>query len=211
MPLPNLAHLQADPARLLDWLENNLLKAGTLANVPNPPGLAWVRIEAPPVIPFPARAVNRSGRPMDVYQMRSNGAGAHDSVRAYVCNYTAGGVHSVLLGNHGDYCFTINLNGCTFGIGPVAGGQRRVSHANSGGNTLTQRNQTWGEHHVPANSLNISMLEPATYRRIGGGGNLNATVFGIRSGASWSFYFQLYTAVGNENFQVHGVFPIPAA
>lgn len=52
------------------------------------------------------------------------------------------------------------------------------------------------------------MLEPAEYRRLGGGGNLNATVFGIRTGLAWAFYYQLYTAVGGGNYQVHGVFPI---
>jgi hypothetical protein len=208
MPPPNLALLQVDPAGILQWLDDNLLMAGTLANVVNPPGVAWVTIVAPPVIPFPQRAVTTSGRPLDVFTLRSNGAGVHDAVRAYVCNYTAGGVHSVALASIADYCFTINLNGCTFGIGPVAGGSRRVSHANTGGNTLVQRTQTWGEHHVPANSLNIKMLEPAEYRRLGGGGALNATVFGIRTGLVWHFYFQLYTAVGQGNYVVHGVFPI---
>lgn len=101
------------------------------------------------------------------------------------------------------------MNGCTFGIGPrLPAGTRRVTHANTGGNTLVQRMQTWGAHGVPANSVAISMLEPAEYRRLGGGGNLNATVFGIRTGLAWAFYYQLYTAVGGGNYQVHGVFPI---
>ncbi len=206
MPAPNLAHLQADPALLLPWLNDNLLQGGYLANVPNPPGTAWVSITPSPNGPH---AVNSHGRPMDVYRVRTDGHGAHDAVPAYVCNYTAGGVHSVDLAHAGDFCFTTNLNGCTFGVGPVAGaGRRRVTHANTGGNTVLQRAQVWGSQGVAPNSPHVALLEPAEYRRLGGGGNLNATVFGVRTGVLWRFYFQLYTAVGGGNFQVHGVFPI---
>jgi len=210
LPAPNLAHLQAQPNLLLTWLNDNLLLAGLMTNVPNPPGLAWVTITAPPVIPgMPSLAVNASGRPMDVFTLRTNGGGVGDSVRSYVCNYTANGVHSIDLVNAADYCFTVTLNGCTFGIGPRTPlGFRRVSHANTGGNAFVQRTQTWTQHGVPANSYAISLLEPSEYRRLGGGGNLNATVFGVRTGVSWAFYFQLYTAVGNGNYKVHGVFPI---
>lgn|GEM_PF-4672790 len=48
MPPPNLAHLQADPAGLLTWLNGNLLQGGYLVNVPNPPGTAWVTITPSP-------------------------------------------------------------------------------------------------------------------------------------------------------------------
>jgi len=210
MPVPNITHLQAGPELLLEWLKDNLLKAGTVANVPNPPGVAWAVIAPEPVVPFPPRAVNASGRPIDVYTLKTNsaGAGVHNAVRAYVCNYTAGGRESVVLGTAADFMFTINLNGCTFGVGPRTAHGQRVSHANSGGNTIMQRTQTWTEHGVPLNSNAISMLEPAEYRRLGGGGNLNATVFGIRRGLEWRYYFQLYTAVGQGNYQMHGVFPI---
>jgi hypothetical protein len=205
MPAPNIANLNADPNGLLPWLDNNLLLGGFLTNVPNPPGLAWVTI-APPAAPL--HAVNHAGNPVDVFVLRCNGAGAHNAVRAYICNYTVNGVHSVDLASLADYCFTINLNGCTFGIGPRSpGGVRKVSHANTGGNTNAQRTQTWGEHHVAANSTAISMLEPAEYRRLGGGANLNATVFGIRTGITWQFRYQLWT-LSAGNYQLIGVFPI---
>src|SRR5207245_559822 len=142
-----------------------------------PPGTAWVKFEQVPDIPFPPRAVNMSGRPLGVYQLRSNGAGENDSVRAYVCNYTPNAIQTVDLSSAGDYCFTINLNGCTFGIGPVVRGVRRVSHANTGGNSLAQRNQTWNAHGVAANSLGIKMLEPSEYRRLNTNLNLQSTVF----------------------------------
>ena len=209
MPPPNLAHLQADPASLLTWLNNNMLLGGYLANVVDPQGLAWVTMLPPPAIPYPAHADDGAGQAIDVYALRSNGAGVADSVRAYVCNYTAGDVESVVLGSLADYCFTTNLNGCSFGVGPMApNGTRRVSHANTGGATTQQRTQTWTEHHVAANSTTISMLEPAEYRRLGGGASLQATVFGIRTGRQWRFYYQSYTAAGQGHFVVHGVIPI---
>lgn len=208
MPAPNLATLQADPPALLEWLNDNLLISGTLANVPNPAGTARVRFEQVPDVPFPPHAVNMSGRPLGVYQLRSNGTGDHNSVRSYVCNYTPNAVETVTLGSAGDYCFTTNLNGCTFGIGPAVRGVRRVSHANTGGNSLAQRNQTWNAHGVAANSLGIKMLEPAEYRRLNTTTNLQATVFGIRRGLNWSFYYQVYNAVGNCNYQVRDVIRI---
>jgi hypothetical protein len=213
MPLPNLDYLQADPNRLLPWLENNLLLSGNIQNVA-PPGLAWARIGVPAlaliggVMRVPL-AVNDSGRPIDVYSVRSDGASAADSVRAYVCNYQANDVRHVDLGSGADYCFTVTLNGCTFGIGPAAAdGSRRVSHANSGGRTAQQQTQTWGEHGVPVNSTTISMFEPAVYRKLSSTKSLNATVFGIRTGRSWRFYFQLYQSVGAGLFKMIDVVPI---
>lgn len=212
MPAPNFANLNAGPAGLLAWLDDNLLLAGTVQNVPNPPGLAWAAIVPRPAVapgmPLPV-AVNASGRPMDVFNLRSDGLGAANAVRAYICNYTAMNFESVLLGNAGDYCFTINLNGCTYGIGPAQlGGTRLVTHSNRGGNTLLQRADIQAENGVGANLAGVTLLEPAQYRRLGGGGNLQATVFGVRTGNNWRFYFQSCTAIGGNNFQVHGVFPI---
>jgi len=207
MPPPNLAAVQANPADLLVWLQNNLLLAGLIANVPNPPGTGFVTIGAPGA-PAPAPAFNTAGAAMGVYALRCNGVGAADSLPSYVCNYQANDVRSVTLAAVRDFCFTITLNGCTFGIGPVApGGVRVVSHANTGGNTLPQRTQTWAAHAVPANSVAITMLEPALYRKMGG--NLQATVFGLRIGGNWQFHFQLYDRpAGGANITVYGVFPI---
>jgi hypothetical protein len=208
MPPPNLAALQGNCAAILPWLNNNLLLGGYLQNTADPHGLAWAQFVVPPQIPFPTTADDGQGHAMDVFAVRSDGNGVHDAVRAYICNYQANDVRAVDLQAAADFCFTINLNGCTFAMGAAApNGDRRVCHANQGGNTLTQRNQTWNALGVPANTR-VAMLEPAEYRRLGGGGNLNATVFGIRDHLHWSFYFQLYTALGQGRYQVHGVFPI---
>ena len=211
MPAPDLNQLQAGPEGLLDWLDGNLLMSGPVQNVLNPPGTAWATIlPRQPMFPGgPAPvAVNRFGVPMDVFDLRSNGAGAHNGVPAYICNYTANQYHSVDIGNAADFCFTTNLNGCTFGIGPVVNNTRRVTHSNHGGNTLLQRADIQAANGVGPNLAGVTLLEPAQYRRLGGGGALQATVFGIRSGMNWRFYFESYTAINGTSFQVHGVFPI---
>lgn len=213
MPPPNLPRLQAGPEGLLDWLEDNLLMSGPLRNVPDPPGTAWVTIRARqpmyPGAPVPA-AVNQAGRPMDVFELRSDGAGPANGLPAYICNYARNDHTSIDVGNAADYCFTITLNGCTLGIGPVVANRRRITHSNRGGNTLLQRADIQAANGAGAGLDGITLLEPAQYRALGGGGALNATVFGIRNGMNWRFFFQSYTAVGGNNFQVHGVIPIRA-
>lgn len=213
MPNPNINQLQADPSLLLGWLDHNLLCAGTVQNVAAANGLAWTTIQQrPPMFPGAPQpvAVNRAGAPMDVYDIRTNvGGHAGNSVMAYICNYQANDVNSVTVHNGGDYCFTINLNGCTYGIGPVQPNRSRlVTHSNRGGNAMLQRADVQAENGVGVNLVGVTLLEPSEYRRLGGG-NLNATVFGIRTGANWNFYFQSYTSVAANQFQVHGVFPIP--
>ena len=215
MPAPNLVTLAANPDALLTWLGSNLLTAGNLANVINPPGFAYATFTQDNV----PVAVNSSGVPIDVYKVKSDGAGPGNGVPAHICNYTAGTNHSVLLTNMAQFCFTITLNGCTFGIGtPDAQGRVVVTHANSGGNTINQRNQIQGAHGVGADMAGVTLLEPAVYRRINPTKNMQATVFGIRSGGGWRFYFQSYEVAGQNmalpnstaglSYMMHGVFPI---
>jgi hypothetical protein len=211
MPAPNLAQLQVDPLSLLVWLESNLLMAGTLQNVNNPNGLIWASIvpRGADAVGRPSLAVNSNGLPVDVYALRSDGTGVNDGLRSYICNYQERNVNSVDVGNLGDYCFTTNLNGCTYGIGPrQMNGNRRVTHSNRGGATGPQRADIQAENNVGKNLAGVTMLEPPEYRRIGGGGSLQATVIGIRSGTIWSYYFQSYTAIMQNQYRLNGVFPI---
>jgi hypothetical protein len=203
MPLPNLAHLQADPSTLLTWLQNNLLLSGYLENVVAPNGLCRATITQRAT----AAGVGTNGGAIDVYDVRSNGRVDNDSVLAYVCNYAAGNINSVQLSNLGDFVFTVTMNGCTFGVGPAAAnGSRLVSHANVGGNTINQRAATFAEHGVGPGGGGIRLMEPALYRR-GLAGNVCATTFGIRTGLNWNFYFQSYSLLGGV-FTLLGVFPI---
>lgn len=207
MPDPDYAALSANPRQLLTWLENNLLLAGYLQNTDNPNGTAFCTF-TPPQAHARTPAANSAGQQLDAYAVRSYGVFAGDALRAYICNYHAGQVHSVQLGADANFCFTVTLNGCTFGVGKATGdGSVRVSHANTGGNTQAQRDQTFGE--LGGNVNIATMLEPAMYRRIGAPMNLNATVFGIRDAGAWKFHFQLYSVAGGQ-YTLHGVFPFPA-
>jgi hypothetical protein len=207
VPLPNFAHLQAQPDLLLTWLNTNLLLAGSLQNVGVPGvggGIDQVTIGAyqGPV----QNAIDASnGQQMGFYALRNNPAG---ELTAYICNYQAGNHRSWLIGTHADYCFTTTLNGCTFAVGPVQPGNiRRVSHANSGGNTILQRQQTRTAQQS-GSLAGVALLEPADYRRLSNTLSINATVFGIRTGVAWRFYFQMYSYAGGTA-TVYGVFPFP--
>lgn len=203
MPLPNLNTLQVDPDSLLAWLENNILLSGNLANTMAPNGLCWATITA-----RAAQGIGPGGGAMDVYDVRGNGTGVGDGVRAYICNYQAGQINSVTVGHLGDFVFTTTMNGCTYGIGPAApNGSRLITHANRGGNTLLQRADTFNTHGVGANGGGVRLMEPALYRR-GLAGNVCATTFGIRTGLNWRFYFQSYSVLAGV-FTLIGVFPIP--
>lgn len=210
MPLPNLGSLQAAPEQLRTWCDSNILTAGTVTNALNPAGVTWARIvQRPPMAPgMPApTGQDAAGHAVDVYDLRCDGAGPHDGVPAHICNYMANNIRDVQLDNTPDYMFTINLNGCTFGVGaPQPNGNKLVSHANAGGNAQVQRGMTGGAH---GGLGGVALLEPALYRNLGGQGQNQATVFGIRSGLNWRFYFQSYTYLGNQTFRLNGVFPFP--
>lgn len=215
MPAPDLNAIQANPTTFLNWLDSNLVTAGNLANVISPPGTAYARFTPD----NHAVAVNASGVPIDIFKVRSDGAGAHEGLLSHICNYTANTHHSVLLTNGPNFCFTITLNGCTFGIGaPDGQGRRVVTHANSGGNTVNQRGMVQGAHGANNNMDGVRLLEPSLYRRVNPTANMQATVFGIRTGLNWNFYFQSYEVAGVNaalpmstaglSFKLHGVFPI---
>ena len=209
MPAPNIPHLQAAPDLLLTWLNANMLRAPVLNA--GPPGTTWATFTPATLLPgIPggaAVAVNQHGAPMDVFDI-GVGGGAGNGVPAYICNYAAGNCRHVDLGSLGDYCFTVTLNGCSFGVGPFgAAGGKRAAHANSGGNAILQRNQLQVAFGAGANLAGISLLQPNDYRRLSPTLNLQATVFGIRQGTQWRFYFQCYSSHTHGNYRVYGVFP----
>jgi hypothetical protein len=211
MPLPNFANIQGNPMLLLPWLNQNLLLAtnnGLIPNVANPPGTANMTIAAHGGFPQQALAVNAHGAPMDVYEISNVGVNVGNQLTSYICNYTAGAANMVHVGMFADFCFTVNMNGCTLGIGPVGpGGDRDVVHANNAAGPAFQRGQVQASLGVGANLAGVTLLEPSQYRHLGVAG-LQATTFGILDGANWRFYFQSFTYHGQGAHQVHGVFPI---
>ncbi len=212
VPLPNFAHLQAQPDLILGWLATNLLIGGYIANVPNPPGTSGVTITPAPPHPVTGLTVarNAAGDPVDVYALRNTVAAAPaNTVPAYICNYAVNDVRSVLLGTLGDFCFTTTLNGCTFGIGPAqANHTRLVSHANHGGVNHLQLQQIRVAQGVGADLAGVTVLAPQLYRHFAVDLNMQATVFGIRTGYGWRFYFQSYSFHGQGSYRMYGVFPI---
>jgi hypothetical protein len=202
MPAPDLASLQAGPDTFLTWMESNLLSSSFLQNTIAPNARHWIKIEA-----LAAGAVDDLGQNVDTFKLVNGGAGAVDSLPAFVCNYAGMAVHSSDLSTAGDFCFTPNMNGCTFAIGtPQPNGTVQVSHANSQ-SSVTQRAQISGAH---GGLGGLKLMEPAHYRSMGPG-NHQATTFGIRSGMRWRFYFQSYTYLGFANggmsYRLNGVFP----
>lgn len=205
MPLPNFAHLQAQPSLLLTWLQTNLL----ISINPNNHGLGaqWLTI-VPFVHPIfgATTAHDTQGNVMDVYEIRSAGANAGNGLRSFICNYAQGAVHQETLSVLGDFCFTAAMNGCTFGIGPTVGGQVTVAHANTGGQSGPQRVQLSGVFGGLGGGLKV--LEPSAYRRVKPNSRLTATTFGVRTGMNWKFYFQSYESTGNGTYCSYGVMPV---
>lgn len=209
MPLPHFPTIQANPMMLLPWLSQNLLLAtnnGLIPNVANPPGTANMTIAAHNGMGNVAVAVNSNGAPMDVYEVSNVGVNAGNQLPAYICNYVPGQANMVHVGMFRDFMFTVNMNGCTLGIGPAGmAGDHDVVHANNPGGTVMQRNQVTNA--LPGGMAGAILLEPAQYRHLGPAG-MQATTFGLLNGAHWQFYFQSFTYHGGGNHQVHGVFPI---
>jgi hypothetical protein len=204
MPLPNFVTMQAQPDLLLTWLQNNLLISRNVNN--NGLGAQWLT-----VTPFVHQlygnttGTDADGNAIDVYELTANNAGQNNGMRSFICNYAQHNVHQQDIDAHGDYCFTPNMNGCTFAIGQPNGGTITVAHANTGGNSAAQRQQISG---VFGGLGNLKVLEPAAYRRVKPGSRINATTFGIRSGMTWTFYFQSWESVGNGTYLTYGVMPV---
>ena len=198
--MPHYQLLNQDPESLLIFLENNIIASGLLANskVKNQPEHL--------ILQKSATQGEINGQPADVYYIKNSGeSSSRKALKSYICDYTKGNVEYCTLGRDAGFCFTITMNGCTFGIGqPADDGTVLVSHANTGGETVAQRSQTIGIH-SEHNSVLRSVLEPALYRRMAD--RLTASTFGIKTGGGWKFYFQLYRPESGV-FKCYGTFPI---
>lgn len=187
------------------------------------------------VLQADGRGRTYDGKPCDKYKM-ALGGGAN-AISAYWCPYADDEINATTLAGAADLMFTAKMNGCSFGIGmPASDGSVRVAHANvstddrldkllqdsfseslKGKNadpklldriasarlqlrTSIQRDQLGGGSGVG----NLSTaLEPNLYR------NMSTTTFGVRTGTTWKFYFQIYQTVTTET-QLFGCFPFPS-
>lgn len=202
MPAPDYAELNRNPESLLTWLNSNIIATGLLGNssVKNVPEYLELHLND--------RKGKLDNKDMDVYYLKKGDkTGNSNALRVYICDYTKNEVESCRLGKDASFCFTITMNGCTFGIGSDSGdGTVMVTHANKA-SSKTQANDQFQQTVEAHGSNKVSMMTPSLYRSMSPG--LTATTFGIRTSKGWKFYFQSYRAESGI-FRSYGVMPIPA-
>lgn len=186
---------------LIDWLNSNLIIAQGLNS--NGLGSHWLTLVpyTSPIYPN-ITCVDGNGNAMGVYKVTNVGANQANGMMGYVCDYTQHNVHSQTIDAQADYCFTPNMNGCTFAVSQPNNGQITVAHANSGGNSQNQLQQI---SNTMGGLQNLRVLEPSEYRRVKPFSRLNATTIGVRSGGDWSFYFQSWESTGGGGHTCYGV------
>jgi hypothetical protein len=150
----------------------------------------------------PTAVSNKPG--YNVYMLRK--ARASDAYRllAYVCPYNLNSVQAEMLGNQALYCFTPQMDGCTFGVGSQANGVVRVTHVNtnragaSAGGDLndhrTQQRKLQRNLALSKVGRNATLIEPDTYMDEGGQPySLKATTYGRHAAfGAWTFHSQRY-------------------
>lgn len=200
MPDPDYAAFQRDPSSILTFMRTELIATGLLPNAKQkgvPEYLALSKTETPTV----QNGVNVG----NVWYLKaSDHTGTDSALFSYICDYEKNNTHYVMLGDRAKFCFTITMNGCTFGIGtPNSYGDVIVSHSNRASDSNqseTQRDITLGGHR----NQQVTMLEPSLYRPAP---KMTCTTFGIRTDRGWKFYFQSYRPNGGT-FDYFGAMPI---
>lgn len=136
---------------------------------------------------------------------RNNPAGKNvDYFEAYWCPYADDAQHSVFVGRDADFMFTVNMDGCTFGVGSANNtGGRLVAHINM--RSQAQSHDKQGAV-LRGQGLNRHMVDPDTYMQSSHvpnaiPGEIKATTLGIRNGANggWNFYYQQYRLPNGNN------------
>lgn len=162
-----------------------------------------------------------------LYQVAKAAVNEASYFRSYIADYHQGQTTFTTLGTnpHAQFCFTANMNGCTFGLGsqPTPGSAMVVSHgnaANAGANdnipdylagdtkkalqTAIQYTRAKQGHGITGR-----VFEPAHYRI----GQRMSVTFGHRAaGQKWAFHFVGYERTGGHGAPVvfisHGVGPM---
>ena len=128
-----------------------------------------------------------------------------DGFASYVCDYGRNEINYQVLGKEADFCFTITINGCTFGVGsPTEDGSVLVSHGNLAelqGTSQDPEGDQAARQLAVGHQLHgdgATYLTPDMYRD----GKANVTMFGMRVGSAWKFYYQRYAAAGGGTFKL---------
>ena len=146
--------------------------------------------------------------------------------RSYIADYEQGTTRFTTLGvnQHAEFCFTVNMNGCTFGLGMQAGdGTRIVSHgnaANTGAHNNIEDPYAASRQSITAIQSSIQysqakaqfgptgqVFEPSHYRQ----GGRQSVTFGYRprGTGAWGFYFIGYNRGNGGVYTSYGVLPMP--
>jgi hypothetical protein len=139
------------------------------------------------------------------YLQASTETSTANALKSYICDYETNNTKYALLSARAKFCFTITMNGCTFGIGtPNSSGDVIVSHCNR----ATDPNQAETQREITRNTHRngqVTLLEPSLYRPAP---RMTCTTFGIRIGGAWRFYFQSYQPNGLE-WNYYGALRVP--
>ena len=133
---------------------------------------------------------------------KANKTTASDPFPSYVCGYKDNGIVRVHLGTQADFCFTVTMNSCTFGIGSQNEGGVLVTHANakSGGSFPSAEMQQMSAAERQATMSRIvhgpdaTLIQPSDYYEDLGlvEDKLHTTTVGIRIAARWRFFLHRY-------------------
>lgn len=145
-----------------------------------------------------------------------------DYFRSYIADYAQGVTTFTTLGTNRNtlFCFTINMNGCTFGMGSQAGGAGSlvVSHGNAANTGLHDQNipdvfrspesrkalqdAIQYTNAKAGHGVGGQVFEPRHYRV----GQFHSTTFMYRQpGQRWDLYCMRYTRGGGGAYSTPGV------
>ena len=200
MPEPDYAAWEADPAAILAFMADNLIATGLLQNAQQNSAPEFL------VLSKTGTQVTKNGNPAGwVYYLKNSAeTSTATAIKSYICDYEKNHTNYALLSDKAKFCFTITMNGCTFGIGmPNSSGDVIVSHSNRASDpnqAETQRDITMGGHR----NAQVTMLEPSLYRPAP---RMTCTTFGLRVAGKWQFQFQSYRPNG-ANWDYFGTLPV---
>jgi hypothetical protein len=197
------------PSGILNFMQNNVIYTGKLENsrMYNVPEYLYLSKTK--------RVVEKDGNITGyVYNLVNGEAGEKFGVKSFICDYKVNSFQCAVLTSKANFCFTVTMNGCTFGIGsPTPSGEILVSHCNIQKDTGTQSGNQRDKTLKVYRALNQNvdgMLETSMYRQGGRDYATNtATTFGLRDPLTnkWTFYFQAFKN-GFDKVVYHGVFPV---
>ncbi len=210
MPLPDYATLNKNPESLLEYMKTTIILTSDLANstLLNTPQY----LELVPALALPKstlfRKGTKDGKEISIYSLEHSTKTSSDAALfSYICDYKKNEHHYATIAKAAKFCFTVTMNGCTFGIGTQStDGTVIVSHCNRA-SVEKQRHVQMTDVSKGHGKDNLQgVLNPAIYRVAD---RMSATTFGIRVKGKWKFYFQSWRSVDMTTIETFGVFEVP--